>query len=271
MKKHILLILLSLSITAHSQTLADFYTNAGNFRVELREDIMPITANNFIKLVRKGYYDATIFHRVVADFVVQGGDPIGTGSGGPGYTILDEYHIDMTHDSAGVIAMAKTAAPNSAGSQFYFTLAPQPNLDGRYSVFGSCIQGLQVILDIGKVSVNSDDKPLIPVVIDSIRILNTTAIGPKIDRLMPLEVFPNPFAERSYIRYEVKQAGQLNLSMYDMQGRLIRVLIDEKAAPAVYDAEWDGRDMNGIVVPGGVYVLVIKGADGIGTRSLMKF
>jgi peptidylprolyl isomerase len=116
MQKYLLFILLPLALSSQAQTLADFYTVAGDFRVELREDLMPITANNFIDLARTGFYDATIFHRVVEDFVIQGGDPLGTGFGGPGYTIMDEYHVNMNHDSAGVIAMAKTAAPNSAGS-----------------------------------------------------------------------------------------------------------------------------------------------------------
>jgi cyclophilin family peptidyl-prolyl cis-trans isomerase len=271
MKKIILLTLFSCSLIAHTQTLADFYTSMGNFRVELREDLMPITANNFIKLSRKGFYDATIFHRVVADFVIQGGDPIGTGSGGPGYTIMDEDHITMNHDSAGVIGMAKDVAPNSAGSQFYFTLSPQPGLNRRYAVFGACIQGLQVILDIGKVRVNGDDKPLDAVILDSIRIVNTTTISHQEKMRMPLEVYPNPFTERSYIRYEIKRAGPLTLSIYDMQGRLIRTLIDEKTTPGVYDTDWDGRNAKGTSVAQGVYVLVIKGVDGTGMRRLMKF
>lgn len=271
MKKIILLTLLSCSLTAFSQTLADFYTSFGNFRVELREDLMPITANNFIKLSRKGFYDATIFHRVVADFVIQGGDPIGTGSGGPGYTISDEDHILMNHDSAGVIGMAKDVAPNSAGSQFYFTLSPQPNLNRRYAVFGACIQGLQVILDIGKVQVNGEDKPLDAVILDSVRIVNTTAINQEEEMRMPLEVYPNPFSERSYIRYEVKRAGPLTLSIYDMQGRLIRNLIDGKTLPGIFDIYWDGEDMQGTAVSPGLYVLVIQGVEGTGTSRLVKF
>lgn len=270
MKKIILIPFCFFLLSMQGQTLADFYTSFGNFRVELREDLMPITANNFIKLTRKGYYDATIFHRVVENFVIQGGDPSATGSGGPGYTIMDEYHVDMTHDSAGVIAMAKTAAPNSAGSQFYFTLSPQPSLDGRYSVFGSCIQGLQVILDIGKVPVNGDDRPLSAVVVDSIRIVNTTSLGQKMEKQMALEVFPNPFSIQSFIRYEVGQAGTLNLSVYDMQGRLLRTLMDEKKAPGIYDLAWDGKDGAGLEVPGGMYLLVVKGADGFGAQRIMK-
>ena len=110
------ILLLLFSYTAFSQTQVDFYTSMGDFRVEVREDLMPITAGNFIDLVEAEYYDGVIFHRVVEDFVIQGGDPTGTGSGGPGYTIDDEYHPNMNHDSTGVMGMAKTSAPNSAGS-----------------------------------------------------------------------------------------------------------------------------------------------------------
>ncbi len=270
MKKFILLTAFLASFTAQAQTQADFYTSMGNFRVELREDLMPITANNFIKLSRKGFYDATIFHRVVTDFVIQGGDPIGDGSGGPGYTIQDEDHISMNHDSAGVIGMAKDVAPNSAGSQFYFTLSAQPGLNRRYAVFGSCIQGLQVILDIGMVRVNANDKPLVPVILDSVRVLNTTAIGPNLAMQMPLEVFPNPFAAQSYIRYEVNRAGPLRLGIYDLKGRLVRSLIDGNMSPGIYDASWDGRDAQGAVAPAGVYLLLIQGMDGVGEQRLLK-
>jgi cyclophilin family peptidyl-prolyl cis-trans isomerase len=270
MQKYLLFILLPLALSSQAQTLADFYTVAGDFRVELREDLMPITANNFIDLARTGFYDATIFHRVVADFVIQGGDPLGTGFGGPGYTIMDEYHVNMNHDSAGVIAMAKTAAPNSAGSQFYFTLSPQPHLDGQYAAFGSCVQGLQVVLNIGKVAVNLDDQPLVPVVIDSIRIVNTTSIGLEKPTQLPLEVFPNPFREQCFIRYEVKRPGPIRLRVFDMQGRMIRSLVHERKPVGIYDVAWDGRAQDGAFVPAGGYLLLIEDVEGFGTKRLMK-
>lgn len=270
MKKYILFIALSYTILGSSQTLVDFYTSMGDFRVEMREDLMPITAGNFMKLSDKKFYDGLIFHRVIAGFVIQGGDPLGNGSGGPGFTIQDEFHLNMNHDSAGVIAMAKTSAPNSAGSQFYFTLAPQPNLDQRYSVFGSCIQGLQTILDIGLVQTNGDDKPLTPVIMDSIRVQHPTGITYEADLFMALEVFPNPFSEQSYIRYEVKEAGPLKLHIYDLQGRLVQSLLDKNMSPGIYDSVWDGEDIRGNAVSSGMYLLVIQGVDGTGMKRLVK-
>jgi len=256
---------------SQAQTQADFYTSLGNFRVELREDLMPITANNFITLARKGYYDATIFHRVVADFVIQGGDPSATGSGGPGYTIMDEYHVDMTHDSAGVIAMAKTNAPNSAGSQFYFTLTPQPNLDGRYSVFGSCIQGLQVILDIGKVPVNGNDRPLTAVILDSVRVINTTSIDQEDLASISLEISPNPFTKKSVIRYEVQQPSELTITIFDMQGNQVKLLQKGLYMPGVHEVPWDGVDVQGNTVSAGIYRVLVSGAQGVARRKLVKY
>lgn len=120
--------------------------DAGKITIELYEKDAPRTVENFVTLARRGYYDGLSFHRVVPGFVVQGGDPKGDGSGGPGYTIKDE--INTRKHLTGAVAMAKTPAPNSAGSQFYITLAPQPFLDGKYSVFGQVVGGMDVVMKI---------------------------------------------------------------------------------------------------------------------------
>ncbi|MFK7971221.1 MAG: peptidylprolyl isomerase, partial [Bacteroidia bacterium] len=208
--------LLCLALSSQAQTIVDFHTTRGDFRVQLREDIMPITAGNFISLVDSGYYDGVIFHRVIDGFVIQGGDPTGTGSGGPGYTIMDEYHPTMNHDSAGVIAMAKTSAPNSAGSQFYFTLDSVNRLDQRYSVFGSCIDGLNVILTIGKVRTDNNDRPLFTVMMDSVRIYDPTASIEALSHNVLTEVYPNPFQGAANIRYQVKKAEKVLITMHDV-------------------------------------------------------
>jgi len=111
--------------------------------VQLDAKAAPITVNNFVFLANQRFYDGLTCHRVIPGFVAQCGDPAGTGGGGPGYTIVDEAS-PLKHET-GVIAMAKSAAPNSAGSQFYITLAPQPALDGRYTVFGKVSQGMDVV------------------------------------------------------------------------------------------------------------------------------
>ena len=119
---------------------------AGKIVVELYEKDAPGTVANFIKLAKQGFYNGLSFHRVVPGFVVQGGDPKGDGSGGPGYAIKDE--VNTRKHLTGTMAMAKTAAPNSAGSQFYITLAPQPALDSGYTVFGQVVEGMDVVMKI---------------------------------------------------------------------------------------------------------------------------
>lgn len=114
--------------------------------VELYEKDAPKTVANFVKLAKQGFYNGLSFWRVVPGFVVQGGDPKGDGTGGPGYTIRDE--VNARKHLTGTVAMAKTAAPHSAGSQFYITLAPQPALDNRYTVFGQVVEGMAVVMKI---------------------------------------------------------------------------------------------------------------------------
>jgi len=140
----------------------------GTFKIELFADRAPTTVQNFIDLVKRGFYKDMIFHRVVAGFVIQTGDPTGTGRGGSERSIRLEIHPDLKHDSAGIVGMARTLDPDSATSQFYITLAPTPNLDGRYAVFGRVIEGLEVVMAIGQVEVGPDDRPVVPVALRSI-------------------------------------------------------------------------------------------------------
>ena len=146
---------------------AVFDTNKGVFTVELFEDKAPITTGNFIDLVEHNFYDGLIFHRVIDGFMIQGGDPNGNGTGGPGYTIKDEFHKDLKHDSAGILSMAN-AGPNTGGSQFFITLEATPWLDGHHAVFGKVIDGLDVVQDIGHTQTDFMEKPLRDIVIISI-------------------------------------------------------------------------------------------------------
>jgi peptidyl-prolyl cis-trans isomerase B (cyclophilin B) len=124
---------------------ATLETGAGNLVVELYPEHAPKTVNNFVFLAREGFYDDTTFHRVVPNFVVQGGDPTGTGRGGPGYRFEDELQDNpLRHDSAGVLSMAN-AGPDTNGSQFFITHAPQPHLDGRHTVFGKVVEGRELL------------------------------------------------------------------------------------------------------------------------------
>jgi peptidyl-prolyl cis-trans isomerase A (cyclophilin A) len=148
---------------------AVFETNKGSFKIELFEDKAPITTANFVKLANQGFYNGLIFHRVIDEFMIQSGCPHGTGRGGPGYAIRDEFHRDLKHDSAGILSMAN-AGPNTGGSQFFITVAPTPWLDGHHSVFGKVIEGMDVVYAVSKVQKDGNDKPLKDVVIKSITI-----------------------------------------------------------------------------------------------------
>lgn len=122
-------------------------TDVGTMLIELFADKTPVTVNNFVFLARQGFYDGVIFHRVISGFMAQGGDPTGTGSGGPGYKFKDEFHPELKHDKPGVLSMAN-AGPDTNGSQFFITHVPTPHLDGRHSVFGQVVEGLDVLMAI---------------------------------------------------------------------------------------------------------------------------
>ena len=150
--------------------IAVFDTNMGEFDIELFEDKTPITTKNFIDLAQEGFYDGVIFHRVIDGFMIQGGDPTGTGMGGPGYTIEDEFTPELTHESEGILSMANTGRPHTGGSQFFITLAATPWLDGHHTVFGKVIKGMEVVREIGHVQTGPQDRPVHDVVINKITI-----------------------------------------------------------------------------------------------------
>lgn len=124
--------------------VATFETDKGTIRLELFADLVPKTVENFETLCSKNFYDGLKFHRVIPNFMIQGGCPSGTGTGGPGYQFEDEFHPDLKHDSAGILSMAN-AGPNTNGSQFFITHGPQPHLDNRHSVFGKVIEGQEIV------------------------------------------------------------------------------------------------------------------------------
>jgi len=150
--------------------VAKFETSKGDFTIELFEDKAPITTKNFIDLVNKNFYNGLIFHRVIPGFMIQGGDPKGNGTGGPGYKIPDEFNPSLKHDAEGILSMAN-AGPNTGGSQFFITLAPTPHLDNKHAVFGKVIAGIDVVKVIGNVKRTAADKPVEDVVIKKISII----------------------------------------------------------------------------------------------------
>jgi cyclophilin family peptidyl-prolyl cis-trans isomerase len=174
---------------------ATIHTNRGDFTVELYADRAPTTVENFRNLAEEtddadadpapdngawedpetgevrsdSLYEGVEFHRVISDFMIQGGDPEGTGRGGPGYEFDDEFHEDLRHDDEGVLSMANSG-PNTNGSQFFVTLAPQPHLDDRHAVFGKVTDGMDVVHEIGRLPTDRNDRPQSEVVIESVTV-----------------------------------------------------------------------------------------------------
>ena len=168
-------------------TYAHFETSEGNFKVRLFDKEAPKTVANFTGLVegpqewrdpasgerRKApFYNGIVFHRVINGFMIQGGDPLGQGTGGPGYNFADEFHPGARHAKAGVLSMANSG-PNTNGSQFFITLGPTPHLDNKHSVFGEVVEGLDVVKKIGAVPTGRQDRPVTPVVINKVSIERT--------------------------------------------------------------------------------------------------
>ena len=163
---------------------AEFATTEGSFTVRLFDQEAPNTVANFVGLaegtkewtdprtqekVKKPFYDGIIFHRVIAGFMIQGGDPLGQGIGGPGFKFADEFHPSLRHHKPGILSMAN-AGPNSNGSQFFITLAPTPHLDNRHSVFGEVTEGMEIVRRIGSTPTGRQDRPVKDVVINAVTI-----------------------------------------------------------------------------------------------------
>ena len=149
--------------------------NGGVIRAELYPEVAPNTVRNFVSLVQKGFYNGTIFHCVIPGFMIQGGDPEGTGMGGPGYEIRGEFTAngfqnDLNH-TRGVLSMARTAAPDSAGSQFFIMHQDAPHLDGQYAAFGKVVAGMDVVDKIAAVPTDWNDKPKTPVKMKTVEII----------------------------------------------------------------------------------------------------
>lgn len=142
----------------------------GTFVAEMFEDKAPKTTGNFISLVEKGFYDGVVFHRVIDGFMIQGGDPTGTGMGGPGYQIPDEFGQGLAHDDEGYFSMAN-AGPNTGGSQFFVTLAPTPWLNGHHAIFGKVVEGMDVVRKIGIAKTDFRDRPVDEIIMEKVEVV----------------------------------------------------------------------------------------------------
>jgi len=185
-----------------------FETNFGSFTVKFYYDLVPVTVGNFVglasglieftdpnteKLTKKKFYDGLIFHRIIDDFMIQGGDPLGKGYGGPGYKFPDEFNDSLTHNKAGIVSMANSG-PNTNGSQFFITLKETPHLDGIHTVFGEVVSGMDTIEKIAKVKVEpNNNKPYKDVYIKSIKIV---AVGENAKKFDSVEAFSEKNREK---------------------------------------------------------------------------
>ena len=157
-------------------------------KAELYPEIAPISVNNFISLIQQNFYDGLIFHRVIKNFMIQGGDPEGTGMGGPGYSIRGEfaqngYENDLKH-TAGVLSMARSMHPNSAGSQFFIMHKDSPHLDGAYAAFGKVTEGMDVVNKIAETATDFSDRPIEPQVIDTVTVETFGVEYPEPDKIL---------------------------------------------------------------------------------------
>ena len=157
-----------------NEIYAAFDTTEGKFKIRLFADLVPKTVDNFVSLAEgtktgKPFYDGTVFHRVIPDFMIQGGDPQGTGRGGPGYQFADEFHPSLKHTKPGILSMAN-AGPNTNGSQFFITVAATPFLDNKHSVFGEVTEGYEIVKQISLAQRNTQDRPNKEIRINSVKI-----------------------------------------------------------------------------------------------------
>ena len=148
-------------------------TTKGTIKIQLFDDKVPRTTQNFKNLINKGFYDGLIFHRVIKDFMLQGGCPKGTGTGGPGYQFEDEFHPDLKHDKPGILSMAN-AGPDTNGSQFFITTVKTPWLDNKHAVFGEVVDGMDVVKTIENVPTDGHDRPTEAVKIEKVTVETPT-------------------------------------------------------------------------------------------------
>ncbi|GAB5537936.1 MAG: hypothetical protein Salg2KO_00390 [Salibacteraceae bacterium] len=239
---------ITLCLSAFTQTKVIIYTTMGEIHLEMSDSLTPITSGNFIDLADSGYYDGVIFHRVINNFMIQGGDPTGTGSGGPGYTIPDEFDSTGTLSNIQKSISMANSGPNTGGSQFFINLVNNTYLDydqapftSKHPVFGMVVDSFSNVQAIGAVPVNGQNRPLTDVVMDSVRIVDifidttsadtmsndtindTVANGlSNIQRAsIRTKIFPNPVGLNAAIVVESGKSQLCNVRIYDQCGRVV--------------------------------------------------
>lgn len=269
MKKILLLLSANVLLTIaqlQAQTRVTFYTNKGNFVVQLDETKRPKTTKNFITLVNKKFYDKLTFHRVIDGFMIQGGDPKGDGTGGTGGTIPDELSPAYSNAQK-TIAMANLGTPNTGDCQFYINLVNNTSLDSKYTAFGIVITNFAVVQAIGKVATNSNDKPLVAVVMDSVRI---TPVPTNVEDLTAdvrdLSIYPNPSTTESTIFLNATKEKTVELSMYNQHGQLIGNVQRRVEVGENYIAL---KEINETQLQAGIYFIAVKDENTVSSEKFI--
>lgn len=201
---------------AQAQTEATYYTSMGNFKVELTDGLTPITVDSFVARAAEKFYDGLTFHRVIDNFMIQGGDPAGNGTGGAGYTIPDEFSPTLKNVPK-ALAMAN-AGPNTGSCQFFINLVTNNHLNNKHTVFGMVTDNFTVVQNIGKVAKDANDKPITPVKIDSIRITKYPVSVKTLDKGIAVNIYPNPSRGIFYIELP---SGKNKVELVNMKGQVV--------------------------------------------------
>ncbi len=239
------------------KTEVTMYTSMGNIVIEMEDILAPITVDSFVARVNRGFYDGLIFHRVIDNFMIQGGDPLGNGTGGTGTTIPDEFHSTLKN-VPGALSMANRGTANTGDCQFFINLVTNAHLDNKHTVFGTVTTGFAIVQNIGKVPTNSNDKPMTDVTMDSVRVTRDPASTPSIVRHIPvIRVYPNP------------SQGMVTL---DLPMEETNIMISDIHGKVVYEA----RTQNTNVLQAdlshlskGVYIINVATADNVSRSKLL--
>jgi cyclophilin family peptidyl-prolyl cis-trans isomerase len=252
------------AISLQAQTQITFYTTMGNFVVSMEQAKRPITTANFINLVKNKFYDKIIFHRVIDGFMIQGGDPTGTGYGGSGVIIQDEL-TPLVSNLQKTISMANSG-PNTGTSQFFINLVNNAYLDPKHPVFGTVITNFSVVQAIGKVPVNAS-RPITDVVMDSLRI---TYVPTGIDQMAApsadISIYPNPVTDESVISIRTTTNSTAKVSVYDKLGKKV---YDENRSLSNGVNYISLRDIQTADLPQGTYYLVVTDKNTISRHSFV--